>query len=274
MTEETRTLIDAAAEHLPTPALGFPFERASHVALLATPAGYTTDLTSFEPYLPEPLRVRKKVEFETPRAFADYVNAFQMTGRTRVFASLANRKIVAHLDYHAPADGSAASPSWCDHDAIYPAQIDDAFGAWMKIHDKAIPQREFAEFLEDRAEDALIPDPASLMELAENFQALRSVTFESKVGLAGTSRQFAYRESDDIKGSVNFPKLIKFRTPIFYGCEAVEWVARFYYRIDDGKLAFKTTIHRLQELLDREFEHLLDGVRVDLAGIPVHRAKC
>lgn len=274
MTEETRTLIDAAVEHLPKASIHFPHgEVAPHLVAISDPANIQTRLESLEPYFPAPVRVRKRVEFETPKSFADYVQEFTIHGATRIFASLDARRIVGKLDYHEPKDGEPADPSWCDHDAIYQTQFDDAFEAWMGLHGKLIGQQEFAEFLEDHAQDAVIPDPADLMELAENFQALRNVVFESKVGLTGQSRQFTYREDDTIRGTTNFPKLIKFRTPVFYGCEAVEWVARFYYAIRDGKLFFKVTIHRLQELLDREFEHLLDGIRVELAGLPVHRAK-
>lgn len=49
-------------------------------------------------------------------------------------------------------------------------------------------------------------------------------------------------------------------------------MARIGYDISEKKLFFRIKIHRLSELLDREFQHLLDGIAVDLPAIPVHRA--
>lgn len=273
MTAETRTLIDAAVEHLPRvettnlAPLGLP-----RSLLICTPDGSSARIEDLEKYADAPSRVRQNVSFETPNSFVQYVKAFTQPGATRVFAHLgADRKVVALIDYH--GEGAAATASWVSHKAVYPAVFSPAFAAWAEVHDTMIPQKEFADFLEDRAEDAVQPSPADLMEVALKFEAVRDVEFQSAVNLASGERQFKYQEKDSVAGAIAIPKALVLRTPIFYGTDPVEWRVSFGYRLGKDGLAFRVKIHRFKEILDMEFGRLTDAIAVDLPGIPVHRGK-
>lgn len=271
--DENRTLLDAAKEHLPkVEALSLP-EDVDALAL-AIPEGAKVEFEALEGYRAHPNRIRAEVTHETPKSFAAYVSDFTEEGRTRVLASLKERKVVAHMDFHRPGRGQDA-PSWAQHQAIWPAEFDPAFNAWFSVHGKTMGQRDFAEFLEDRCADAVTPDPADLMEVAMNFEAVRNVNFKAAVNLSTGERQFKYEETDSqTKGGVTCPKQIKLFTPVFFGCDPTEWTARLAYNIGDGgKLTFTVKIARLEELLNREFERLVDAIAVDLPGIPVHRGK-
>lgn len=267
MTDETRTLIDAAAEHLPK-AVIFGDDCYPRFRAMVTPAGQKMTVEDMERFGDAPARIRETATFETPKAFTDYIKDFAAPN-TRVFAALDAKKVVAHLDYHATPD----KPSWSTHKAIYPAVFDQSFGAWASVHGKPLGQKEFAEFLEDRAEDAINPTPADLMEVALKFEAIRNVDFKSAINLSSNERQFRYEEKDSVGGSVAAPKIIALRTPVFYGSDPVEWRARFSYAITGGSLFFTVKIHRLDEVLDKEFQRLTDAIAVDLPGIPVHRGK-
>lgn len=268
MTNE-RTILDAAVQHIP---------QAQFLIVPGNetfgPLGVTTDTShskaeveSVERFQLEPLRIRQSPTFETAEAFAAYVNDFSKDS-SRAFASLADRKIVARIDYHTPD-----TPSWSTHHATFPATFDASFDAWMSIAGNPMGQRAFAEFLEDRAEDAVIPDPASLMEVAANFQAVRNVDFKTAINLSTGERQFRYEEKDSPAGAITCPKVIRLQTPVFYGTPPVDWAARFSYDISDGKLQFTVKIHRLNELLDREFEALVASLQAMLIATPIHRGK-
>lgn len=264
---ETRTLLDAAAEHLPRP-LVIDAPDGAPARIIVSHPNARTEVLDLEKWAAAPRRLRQKVTFETPKAFADYVNAFGAgQPSARIFASLERRAVVAQLDYH----GAYDAPSWCEHAAHYPAAFDEAFAAWDAIHDRPIPQKAFAEFLQDRAEEAIDPDPASLMEVAEKFEAIRKVDFRSVVNVSTNERQFRYEEKDAPSGAVSCPKTIRLRTPVFYGCEAFEWQARLAYDIQDGRLAFTVRIHRRAQLLDAAFERLCDGIATDCPAVPMHR---
>lgn len=270
MNKTERTLIDAARDHLPVAAVvPGPFP---HVMQVSDPCNVTTRFQDLEALAPAPRRLRQGTTHETPRSFVAYLRDFK-GAETRIFASLANRAVVGAIDYHAPTDeaGDIPAPSWVEHRAVYPAVFDPGFAAWHDLHGKPIPQKAFARFLEDRADDVVTPSPADLMEVAARFDALRSVTFRSAVNLSTGEREFQYETKDATKGSVAVPKLLLVRTPVFQGCDPVEWVARFAYDIDEGALVFKVTIHRLAQLLDAEFERLCDWIAVDLPGVPLHR---
>lgn len=265
MSDESRTLIDAAVDHLPEPKADLSAVRGAVTFL--KPPGTSIEIIDVEKFGDAPKRVRQDASFETPKAFADYVNDFSGAG-TRIFASLANRKVVASIDYHGTAAGEQ---SWRTHTAIYPASFAPAFAAWHAAHGHPKSQRQFAEFLEDRAEDAVSPEPADLMEVAQRFEAIRTVNFISAQNVSTNERQFRYEEKDAAGGGVACPKAIRLRTPVFSGCEPVEWAVRLAYDISDGKLSFTVKIHRLQELLDAEFTRLCDGIAVDCPSIPLHR---
>ncbi len=263
---DSRTLIDAAADHLHDVKL-HPVSHCATVNVATVPQGFSVQELDLEKFASAPNATNAATTHETPKSFCEYVNAFH-GDQTRVFASLADKRVISIIDYHSPEVSR-----WCEHAAIYPAKFHPSFAAWHAINDRYISQIQFARFLEDRADDAVKPDAASLYEIAEKFSAVRNVNFKSAVNLATGEREFKYDEKDDAqaKGSLQAPKLIMLRTPVFYGCDPVEWVARFAYDIEGGKLQFKVTIHRLEELLDNQFERLVQAIAVDLPQTPIHR---
>lgn len=264
--DQTRTILDAAAEHLPESTID-QLDAANYPTLYATLTrpGDAWRFEDLEKFAPQPARIRQSPTFETPGAFADYVKAFGAPS-TRLFASLKVLRVRGVIDYHLPDD-----PSWHTHVAEYPAKFAPAFAAWHAAHGQKMPQKAFAEFLEDRAEDAIQPDAADLMEVAQKFEAARNVEFKSAINVSTGERQFKYEEKDSVGGAIACPKVIVLRTAVFQGCEPVQWGARLAYDISDGKLYFTVKIHRLQELLEAEFMHLCDGIMVDLPDVPLHR---
>ena len=265
--DDTRTLIDAAVEHLPQATISATPDYPQ-VAVITEPNNHKVRFEDMERFADAPRRVRQLTTHETPKSFTDYVTAFEGPG-TRVFASLAEKKIEARIDDHVA--GLDGHPSWVEHRAVYPAAFDPAFSAWHRVQGQFMEQRTFADFLEDRAEDALVPEPADLMEVAQRFEAIRNVDFKTVVNVATNERQFRYDEKDSVGGAVTCPRMIQLSTPVFYGCPKVLWGARLAYKIDGGTLLFKVVIHRLQELLDAEFGRLVESIAVDMPAVPIHR---
>lgn len=268
---DTRTILDAAAEHL-TSASCAPAGFDHVFAVTAHPNSRLT-FEDLERFAPAPRRVAATVAHETPQSFAEYVNAFRLAAQTRVFASLADLRMVARIDWHAPGDGDAPEPSWGAHVATLRAEFTEAFGAWTAVDGEWLSQREFADFLEDRAGDAETPDPATLMEVAARFEAVRTAEFTSVVNVHTNERQFRYQEKDAPGGAVTCPKAIRLFTPVFYGTDPVSWGARLAYDIDGGKLKFRVAIHRRADLLEAEFGRLCEAIAVDCPDVPVHRGK-
>lgn len=276
MTTETRTLIDAAVEKLPS-AKFETIDAYDHLGIATRHPSSTVDLVDLERFADQPRRIRQTVRFEAAKDFCAYVKAFD-AGDARVFASLADLMVRSSIDYHDPAATPGTAASWRTHNATYPAVFAAAFAAWHAVHGKPMSQRTFAEFLEDRAEDAVsgqvgFPEPADLMEVAQSFDVNRSVKFVSALNVSTNERKFRFEESDKPAGAIGCPKVIRLFTPVFQGSDPVHWGARLSYDISDGKLQFTVKIHRLQELLEAEFTRLCDAIAVDLPGVPIHRGK-
>ena len=269
--DQERNVIDAAVEHLRKVEL-IQMPGGGDVTAIVKPAGSAVELARMEPFRPRPSAIRSVVSHETPASLVDYVRDFAVEGRTRGFAALDDRKVRAHMDWHVPAGGEGA-PSWCTHDAVWPAEFTAAFAAWAKVDGVARTQREFVDFLEDRCADAIRPEPADLMGVALNFDAIRSAKIRSVVNVNTNERRFQYEESDTPAGSVACPKMLTLRTPVFFGTDPVEWTARFAYNVAEGRLTFTVKILRLDDLLEQEFARLVDAIAVDLPGIPVHRGR-
>ena len=254
MSDDHRTLIDAAVENIPIARV----ESVAGYSRIRAVVKHPNSMVAFEDlerFADAPARIKQIATHETPRSFSAYVNAFGGPS-TRIFASLADMKVVAAIDYH-----SISEASWATHKATYPAVFAPAFAAWHAVNEKPMPQKRFAEFLEDRA------------EVAARFEAVRNVDFKSAINISTGERQFRYEEKDSPAGAVACPKIILLQTPVFQGSDPVRWAARLAYDISDGKLSFTVKIHRLEELLNAEFERLCDAIAVDCPRFPIHRGK-
>lgn len=269
MADETRTLIDAAVEHLPQAKWENVQGIDGWLVAKTLPAGTKIEFEDMSRFEDAPSRIRQKVHLETPASFAEYVNDYK-SGPTRMFADLARREVVALLDYHGRADGFDA-PSWCEHRAILPVQFTPAFAAWHGISGKWMAQPDFCEFLLEHAEDAEFPEPADLIEVSRKFSVLSDVNFTSNHDASTNERAFTYEKKGKPSGTVTCPERIRMSTPVFYGTEPVMWGVRLAWDTPDNKLAFKATIHRLDELLDAEFDKVCRDIAGQCDGVRLHR---
>jgi len=264
------SIVRDCAELLPR-AAPIPLDHPApvHVTAVAVPHGQSIEVLDLERYHEIPRLLRQRVDLRTPEDLAHYVNAYASDG-TRLFADAESRTIEAVMDYHIAtlAPGGAPVPRRCLHRASCVVRFDPAFDAWRGIEGE-IGQRDFAEFLEDRAEDAELPGPADLLEVAHKFEALRKVSFRSAVSLKSGTHQFLYQEEDSVAGAVEMPRAIRLRTPVLEGQAPRQWAVRFGYRIDNGALLFRIRIHRHAELVADAWRDQVAELR-SLVAPPVH----
>ena len=248
-----------------------PFEGLPGVVSIRETTNGKMRFEDLERFARAPRRTRQRVQLENVEAFVRYVSEFARPSRTLVFATahLSDYAIRAMIDYHGTGEDEA---SWQEHSATYSPAFATGFGAWNAIHGQPITQAQFADFLEDRAADAVVPDPADLMAVASHFEAVRDVTFKSAINVSTGERQFRYEEKDGAGGGIQCPKMILLRTPIFEGTPPIDFSVRISYTFRDGKLVFALKIHRMAETIDEAFNALCDEIRQGLGdGIPVYR---
>lgn len=245
-----------------------PIEIPVDDGIYAVPEGYK--ILDLENMLRHPRGIRATISAQTPGDLCDYVRRHCLP-ETQGYANIEERSIGIVIDHHDRIGDDQPFATWGRHVAIHKARFGTAFAAWKNLHRKYVSQREFAEFLEDRAGDIVAPDAADIIEVATNLQALRKVTFSSSIRLQTGARQFEYRESDEAVGRVKVPEIIAIRTQVFDGLEPVKIHARLRFSIDDGALHFCVVIERFEETLEAEFTRIVDAVKVGLPHVQIIR---
>lgn len=232
--------------------------------VIFVPTGLT--LQNLSDYLPAPPKLHQAVTLVTPQSFCDYVNLFGQPTRSLIFATPRRATFVAVLDYHE----SPSQPSWNNHAAVLTLQPTLAWKEWSGQNNKPMSQADFAQFLEDHIPDIAEPAGGLLLEVARNFEAKKSVAFQSIQRVSDGSVQFSFNE--DVQGT---PKAGALKVPTeftlgiapFEGTEIAAVTARLRYRIGEGgKLSIWYSLIREQDVLDRAFDRVCDVVTTGTAA--------
>ncbi|WP_305968312.1 MULTISPECIES: DUF2303 family protein [unclassified Mameliella] len=241
------------------------FDASARGQFAMVPEGWKVD--SLEKLQETPNRIKACPVFRNTASLTAYINRFADAGVAVVESSAGRRQITAKLDYHRVDK----TPGWSDWTPTFQAQFDPRYARWRNISGSPMTQKRAGEFLEERAVDVMEPDPATIMDMVMQFDALKKVTFRQSTRLHDGQRQFHYQEENEARGAVTLPERIKIRTPVFEGMEPDVLVVRLRYNIDDGKLVFTFEIHDMEQVEDRAFQRCEDAVRVEISdSIPIY----
>jgi uncharacterized protein YfdQ (DUF2303 family) len=229
------------------------------------PKGY--ELKSLEEFLPRPLRVRQDIALQDTDSFIAYVNDFKTADVTRIFFNSEAEEFTAVLDYHDNSDEA----SWCGHKADYKPRRSVEFTTWMGMNRKAMPQVDFARFLEENMPDIKEPPSADLLQVALTFEAKRSVDFSSGLRLASGQIQFQYDETirgTAQKGTIEVPEQFVLGVAIHVNGPAYRIPVRLRWRLQEAKLQFWYEIVRPHKFIEDALREILLRVATD-TGIVV-----
>ncbi|WP_046508008.1 DUF2303 family protein [Streptomyces odonnellii] len=195
---------------------------------------------------------------------------------SEVYADVERHTITAVLDAH-----QSDAPRWSEHRLHLSLRPTAAWRAWMGIDDRLMPQGDFAEFIEDNLVDLVEPDSATMLELAESFQATTSAEFQSSQRLDSGQRRFSYVEDVQAKaghrGDITIPGTLTLALRPFEGSEPYRVIARFKYRLSKEGLRLGIKIERPGDVLAAAFEDIRtlvdNGIPEEIAvlnGSPLH----
>ena len=232
------------------------FEESQTGQFAIVPEGFRVE--SLEVFQAAPNRVTADHRFVTVQSLAEYCNRFG-NADTMIAANYEAGRI------HAVLDGDTQeSASHKSHKARFEAQLHDVTKAWLNICSKPMSQATFGQFLEDRAQDVVKPEAASVMEMVMTFDATKKVTFKSAQRLHDGQRQLVYVEENEARGAVTFPDHFIVLAPIYRGMEPQQVKFMVRYRIDDGKLTFVVEMHDRERVLREAFDRCVDALRTSL----------
>lgn len=235
------------------------------VPFIVMPEGCT--IGEIESMLPSPLRIKNRVQVETPEDFVTYFARFAGPGAI-ITVDTAGACITCTLDYSEDAD----TPAWGDHMLVCQPKEDWRYRAWSEISGRYMEQTPFAEWLEDRVVDVAVPDAADLLEVASTLQAKKELTFRSAVRLDNGTTQLQCDETLEAtagKGAkIDIPQQIVIGVPVFANTAPVRIDARLRYRVERGTLRFAIVIADPKAIREKALQRVVDVIRTGVQRDP------
>lgn len=194
------------------------------------------------------------------------------TEDTEVWADMSAATVTAYINGH-----GVDQPGHHDHAVRLSLQVTPAWKAWTARDRQMQTQVAFAEQIEDRLADIVEPKGATMLELAQSFQAKRNLSFESSKALSTGEVQLEYREQVEATagkaGRLQIPQKFVLGIAPFEGSSPYKVTARLRYRIaEGGGLQLGYTLDRPEDVLRVAFEDVLGEITTQLDDtVPVLR---
>jgi uncharacterized protein YfdQ (DUF2303 family) len=234
------------------------------------PDGHT--LTKLGDLIPVyPRRIRQVVTLSDVLSFVVYVARFADKSASLIYAQEDKLTATAILDHP-----KLFSPDWGQHRAILTLRETLAWQAWRAADKKRFDQVAFAEFVENHLPDIASPDGASLLEMVQQLDIRKAVSFESSIRLTNGQVQLTYVENvsgTQAKSTATIPETFVLGLAPFEGADVYKVTARLRYRLADGKVALWFELLRPEDVIRAAWQSVVErigqgcGVPV-LAGLP------
>lgn len=231
---------------------------AGDVVSIIVPENCTREEVDTEYLLAYPTRKRGNVSLHTPESFCAFVVRHKETECTTIYASKEDHLFVGVLnDSYGALEAGVNGAQWTDHRAALKLRLTPEWKFWADKDGALMDQTDFALHVENGADEVREPDAATLLELAQTFQAKTDVKFRSSSILASGQRQLQYEEnvqaSAGLDGKIVVPAELVLGIAPFEGSEPYKVTARLRYRLREGKLSIGYQLVRPHEVLDAAF---------------------
>lgn len=234
-------------ELLPGEIYGYKFD--DHVEMV--------DLTG-DQYRDLPRRKTGKVIVRDAESFLAYF-AKHSDGESELYANTDLFTVTAVLDAH-----TGTTARWGEHRLNLQLQHTPEWEAWSRLSGKLTGQAALAEHFEANLPDILEPNGATMLEIAQTFQATTKAEFVSSTRLSTGERKFTFNEEHQAtaggKGELVIPETMVIALAPFKGGKTYKVKARFRYQLRAGELAIGYTLDRPHDVLDLAFSEVLDEI--------------
>lgn len=196
-------------------------------------------------------------------SFEAYLNKHGIPEETEITASVKNANFTAVINA-----GTGDEPGWGDHVLHLVLRSSDEWQKWNHASGNLMRQDDFAEFIEDNAQNIVEPSSAEILEIAQSLQVKRGVEFESGTRLSDGNVQFGYRETTTATagnvGHLEIPSTITLALRPFEGGEAYKVTAHFRYRLQGSTLTLGFKLQEPAKIREDAFKQVAGVIR-DLA---------
>lgn len=224
------------------------------------------EVVNLESYMLNPRRKRGTVDVFDVASFNQVLKDHSSSG-TAIYVDRNPDKPAVE----AVLNGHAEGAGWGDFRCRILFRATPQWVKWKGIDGKMLGQTEFAEFIEDNLDDIADPAGATMLEIATDLQAKRSVDFRRAVQLGSGQVQFENSESIEAKvgpGQLTVPTALTLSLAPLFGAPKYAVPARFRYRLTDGKLTLGLKLQRIEDLMRDVLEDVVAKIERS-AGISV-----
>jgi len=202
-------------------------------------------------------RPRRAVGTIEASSAAGFVNAVKRVDPVDygVYANFAREQLVAVLN-----DDTPTGPGWRDHRVELVLEPSVEWRHWFD-NQGLKDQEAFAELIEEGLPDIVEPAAATMLELAQTFEASLSGRFKQAGRLANGVRQYVFEEDVDAKaghgGTIDIPEKFTIRVRPYVGSEPISVEARLRHKVRDGKLQIGYLLVRPEDVKAKAFEGIV-----------------
>lgn len=248
---------------------------AHGISYAFVPEGFTlkdiSDPHRLPPYIEQRLIV------DDADSLIQYANRFSDT-RSVIVADLDALSIGAVLDWHS-GNGAEDTENWvaldaqpCQHRAALKLRQSEEFRRWAEMENKLHDQMAFAEFLDENASDIVDPEPAVMIEIARDLEAVQGAKFRAGTRLQTGERSFTYETETHVKGDLKVPQRFRLSIPLFHGEEPTEIEASFRFRPQPDGLKLGFVWRRVEYVRQAKFREIAWRVS-EATGLPVFHGR-
>jgi len=211
-----------------------------------------------------PRYIKQHVTLQTVDSLIEYVKRFKGND-TVLFADITANRIVAVVDYHAPAEAAHTA-----HRGTLDLAHSIEWAEWNRISGRLMEQLEFARFIEENGADVKAPVGAELLECVRDLQAHRKVNFTKAVRTSSENENFEYSEETEAKtkkGGIEIPTKFELAIPVYFGEPDTELHAFLRWKLGDGNLTLGIALHRAEHVRQAVFKQIVLSV-AEQTGCP------
>lgn len=207
------------------------------------------------------------VSLDSAESFCKFAGDYA-TVQSVVFGSLSESSFSFISDYH--SDGKTAGR--CEFWAHYALKKSPQWETWVQFGRGALSvQLEFVRFIEENQDDVVAPSRAELLEVLQDFNAVRTMSVSKTVRAQFGVERFEFRDETKT-GAVELPTKISILVPIYEGSDPV--LVDMFLRwkiVDNEKLMLGVKIKNIC-LTERDaFEAIAKRVKEGLpASVPYY----
>lgn len=219
----------------------------------------------FEAYRSAPERRKGQARATTLASFVALANRHK-DAHSVIFAEtrMPNPSLRAVINYHHRADADFPNPArFGDHRIVYEFPLTDEFKTWMAQNGKAMPQADFALFIEDHVTEiaAASPEeaaqfeplfkerfatPGDLIALSRSLEITVGCKVKRKEILKSGERAIVFEDEHKTAAgeTIDIPGIFMLCLPPFIGGEVLRMPARLRYRIAGGDVLWSYQLYK------------------------------